>query len=134
MRKVKVRIKRSIAEKGCGFIDIEGKQEMFPRGKKGELVVDKEFEVWETPFIKGKISSGELVVKGEVETGESKSGLLVNILVNGAAVDSMEITEGLTEDELLEAMGKRKKVMNAVKDKGIKAIEFGDNEIRVMVK
>ena len=134
MRKVKVRIKRSIAEKGCGFIDIEGKQEMFPRGKKGELVVDKEFEVWETPFIKGKISSGELVVKGEVETGESKRGLLVNILVNGAAVDSMEITEGLTEDELLEAMGKRKKVMNAVKDKGIKAIEFGDNEIRVMVK
>lgn len=134
MRKVKVRIKAAIAEKGCGFVDIEGKQEMFPRGKKGEIIPGREFELWETPFVRRKIESGELIMTAEVEPDNIKDKLQINIVVNGESVDSMEIAQGLTEDELLEAMGKRKKVMSAVEDKGITAIEFGDNEIRVLVK
>lgn len=59
---IKVKIKKAIALKGCGFVDIDGKQDLFPRDKNGKIDVDKVYTVEATPFIELKIASGELVL------------------------------------------------------------------------
>jgi hypothetical protein len=68
---VRVRIKDSIARKGCGFYDIDGSQELFPRNEKGGIDIKKEFTVNSTPFIESKIASGELILLERIEDTSS---------------------------------------------------------------
>jgi len=69
--KVKVRIKKMIAVKGCGFFDIDGQQELFPRDNRGNIDAEKEFTVEATPFIESKIASGELVLLSRLSDDKS---------------------------------------------------------------
>ena len=71
--KVKVKIKESIARKGCGFYDIDGQQELFSRGKDGSIETGKVFVVEATPFIESKIGSGELVLIERIEDKPAKT-------------------------------------------------------------
>ncbi len=59
---IKVKLRKDLAVRGLGFLDIEAGQEMFPRDKKGNIDADKVFEVKETQFVNSKISTGELIV------------------------------------------------------------------------
>lgn len=74
MNKVTVKIRHDIAVTGGGFVDFAGKQEIFPRDKKGGIDPDKVFVLKATDFVEAKIGSGELVLLSREDPEKESSG------------------------------------------------------------
>ncbi|TAL31581.1 MAG: hypothetical protein EPN93_17450 [Spirochaetes bacterium] len=139
MDTVKVKIKRSIAAKGCGFCDIGGKQNIFPpRDKDGKPDVNSVFHLKSTSFVESKIATGELVLVGRegVEgpnTAHSSNGCLA-VKVNGKVITELAVPEGLSEDAILELVEKDAAVRDSIKGKNIKSVDVKNGQVLIAVK
>lgn len=138
MGNVKVRIKPAIAAAGCGFCDIEGKQEIFPpRDGAGRPVTDAVFDLSATPFVEQKIASGELVLIARAEEAARPSaprpGAVV-VSVNGEHVAEIEIAADATEEDILAAVDEAPDVKNVLAGKKVKGVTISDGKVEIKVK
>jgi hypothetical protein len=130
--KVKIKINPKIASKGCGFCDIEGKQDIFPPRKNGKPVIDQEFTVEATPFVEAKIASQELLLISREE--ESKT-ITYEVFLNSDRITEIEVKRGSSEDEIFAVIEKNKKcVESGVMKKEITGYTIEANKIVIAVK
>jgi hypothetical protein len=130
--KVKVKINPKIASAGCGFCDIEGKQDIFPPRKNGKPVIDHEFTVEATPFVEAKIASQELKL---ISREEEPKTISYEVFLNSDKITEIEIKRDASEDEIFALIEKNKKWMEAgVIKKNITGYTIEANKIVIAVE
>lgn len=142
MDTVHVRIKKEIAAKGCGFYDIDGRQEILPpRDKKGKPNVEKVFELAETPFVRMKIGTGELVVVRRDEKKKSENNPSTNtdktieLQVNGKTIVEENVPVDFSDEEMEELAVSNKEIIEAVGNREVKKIKVVSGKlVNIVIK
>jgi len=120
MDTLKVKVRDDIVNRGSGFFDITGKQRIF--AKKSDDII----EVQETPFVRKKIATGELIVISR-RSGVSN----FEIRVNDKVIKTIPIDASMSEKDILELVYSDKVVMKAIGNKDIVAVEKTDSSISI---
>jgi len=120
MDTLKVKVRDDIVNRGSGFFDITGKQRIF--AKKSDDII----EVQETPFVREKIATGELIVISR-RSGVSN----FEIRVNDKMIKTIPIDASMSEKDILELVYSDKVVIKAIGNKDIVAVEKTDSSISI---
>lgn len=123
MDTIKVKVREDIVKRGGRFFDIAGKQKIVSK-KAGDVI-----EVVETPFIRSKIATGELIV-----ISRKQEAIDYTVYVNDRVVKKMPIVKGMSDSDLLELVYSDKVIMKAIDNKDIVAVERNDSTIVIRTK
>jgi len=123
MDTIQVKVREDIVKRGGRFFDIAGKQKIVSK-KAGDVI-----EVVETPFIRSKIATGELIV-----VSRKQEAIDYTVYVNDREVKKMPIVKGMSDSDLLELVYSDKVIMKAIDNKDIVAVERNDSTIVIRTK
>jgi len=125
MDTIVVKIRDDIFKKGHGFYDIAGRQKILPNK-------NNEVEVKETPFVRQKIASGELIV---VSRKKAKDDIKeIKVFVDDKLIKTIPIDAHMGDNDVIELVYSDKMVIKAIGDKDIVAVEKTDTCITVRTK
>ncbi|GAB4220032.1 MAG: hypothetical protein Kow00102_05760 [Spirochaetota bacterium] len=126
MDTIKVKVRDDIVTRGGGFYDIAGKQKIMPQ-KATEVI-----EVKETPFVRSKIATGELIVVSRKSIREDIKEF--KVFVNDKFIKAIPIDGSMDEKDVLELVYSDKMIIKAINDRDIMAVEKTDTSITIRTK